>query len=234
MDRKISTLEQRLTVLCALDALGGVSGVQLLTFMVELRLMDYIELSLALHDLRKAGYLTGTVHPIGMLFQITDNGRGALSMFLKRLPVSRQVVIETNKTKYKSRFLKERTIIGDHRTLANGRVQLELKIGQGDDWLMILLMVLPEGMNAHSLIGVFTKKAEAIYAWLFEELSLGYEPGGEMESARLYEFSFGHYPEDEFSLTLALPGGDLQRHFKEVFEREGARLKETLLSLLKP
>ncbi len=232
MQRKVSTLEHRLTVLYALEALGNVSNVQLLTFMVELDLMNYIDLELALHDLKQAGYIEGTVHPIGLLYEATSAGREALQMFLKRLPISKQAAMEMNRKAYRSRFLKEKTIIGDYRGLENGKCQLELKIGQGNDWLMILLLILPQGKQAHTLIQAFNQKAEDVYAWLFAELSTGYVPNHETGDIAMVEFVWGAFPEDEFSLTLALPQGDLPKHFKTVFQKESTRLKDGLLRLL--
>ena len=231
MQRKVSSLEHRLTVLYALNALGEASNIQLLAFMTELNLMDYFALELALHDLQTAEYLNSGVHPIGTLYAVTDAGRDALKMFLKRLPVSKQSAIDENKNAYRNRFSKERAIIGDYRVLDNGKCQLELKIGQGDDWLMVLLIILPDAKNVHALIGAFNNRAEEVYGWLFEQLSQGYAPTDEAGKVGLVELLAGAFPEDEFSLTLALPQ-DLARHFNIVFERENERLKKELLRML--
>ena|GEM_PF-4935565 len=232
MQRKVSALENRLTLLYALDALGETSNIQLLTFFTELNLMDYIALELSLHDLVTAGYLQSSLDPIGTLYVKTEAGGEALRMFLKRLPVSKQKTIDVNKSAYRRRFMEERAVIGDYRVLENGKTQLELKIAQDGGWLMLILMILPEGADVHGLISAFHVRAREVYGHLFQALSAGYVPAGEVGETTLTELTSGHFNDDEFSITLALPKGDLAAHFKAVFERENKRLKAELLRLL--
>lgn len=239
MQRKISEVEHKLTALYALDALGAITNLQLLQFMVESELMDYITMQLALYELEMARYIKKTPHPLGALCTLTPLGKESLALFIKRIPDSKMRLIDASQKAWRKRFAKEKEVLCDVIQLADGRRQLEMKMQKGNEWLLFILLVLPREINAHQAQEGFLNNAEAIYAMLFSVLSRGYAPGNRTFSelppcaARiegekyLVEF-FGQ----DFSAILPVPDGDLACHFADVWQRESGEILRKLKGLL--
>lgn len=239
MQRKVSAVEHRLTALYALNALGGVTGLQLLQFMVENELMDYISLQLALYDLETAAHTEKIQHPLGALYELTEKGTQALALFIKRIPESKRLLIDQAAPLWRRRFEKEKEVIGTHHVLPGGASQIELMIRQGSQYLLLILLPLHDRAAAQRGIEAFCERAETIYASLFETLSRDYVPGkrtmAELPACampvqgqkHLIEFRAG-----DFSVMLPLPDGDMACHFATAWEKHHNDLYHMLLKAL--
>ena len=80
MQRHPSETENKLLLLHAIDRLGAATSQQLLSFVVENELMDYISLQLGLAELDESGFLRKQPHALGTLYALTGKGHDALMM----------------------------------------------------------------------------------------------------------------------------------------------------------
>lgn len=177
MQRKISDVENKLLLLFSVDNLGSVTNLQLLQFMVDNSLMDYITLQLALGELVEAGQLALTPHALGPLYSLTDKGRQALALFGRRVPNSRRMVIGEAAAQWRERFVREKNVLADFRRLGEADYGLTLRLLENG----LILLRLDIHLPARNMADLFSRRwpgrAQAIYQMVMDRLSQGYRQG---------------------------------------------------------
>lgn len=175
MQRKISDVENKLLVLFSIDQLGSVTNLQLLQFMVDNDLMDYMILQLALGDLIEAGQLSLTTHALGPMYSLTDKGKEALQLFERRVPNSRRVTIRNRAVQWRERFFREKTLLAGFQKLDENDYLLTLQLLESNLSLMCLDLHLPARNMADLFSRRWPDRAQDIYQGIIAKLSNGYQ-----------------------------------------------------------
>jgi DNA-binding MarR family transcriptional regulator len=228
-----------LTALYALNILGGITNTQILQFVIDNSLMDYFALQGALGDLETAGYIAKEPHPLGELLRLSEDGRQALALFEKRIPVSRRLLIDQTAPVWRSRFGVEKELIATAHPLPDGGTQIELMIRQDRRYMLIILINLPDNRAAAACMKTFKRHADEVYASLFRELSRGYVPGmrtfADMPDGATSVKGQGDLVEmhsEGFSVILPLTDSDMACHFAQIWKREHVTIRLALIRRL--
>ncbi len=175
--RQPSMTEQKLVTLYALDRLGPTTALQLLRFMVENEMMDYIALQLSTAELDEMGLLRKLPHALGALYAPSAQGYKALDLFRDRIPYSRATEIDAIAPNWKRRFREEKQVLGDWEKMPSGEYQVHLKLLESELPLLEMHISLPTREQATQFCARWPQEAGALYAHLMHTL-------GENEQAK--------------------------------------------------
>ncbi|MDD2648773.1 MAG: DUF4364 family protein [Eubacteriales bacterium] len=168
--KRLPSAEQKLLLLYTLSELGASTDLQLLQFMVELGLMDYIELRLALCELVDSEQLKTKDHPLGTLYQITAKGREALELFEKRVRASSRELVTKNCAEWKTRFAREKSVVSELAPQPGGEYLVKIHLMEQDLPLMQLSISVPSRDMANAFLRRCDDKAESIYLYCMKTL----------------------------------------------------------------
>ena len=163
--------EQRLVVLYCLQHLCPCTELQLLQFLFEHDLMNYFDMMFALNDLCANGQAVRTQRRAGFLYQVTDAGREALSLFGGRVPMSVKTLLSETEGIWKQRFMQEDSYRHDIHQTERGEYELTLSIVENDMDLMRLSLTLPTRELAVQLAEKWPQKAGEMYEEVIHTLS---------------------------------------------------------------
>lgn len=170
MQRHPSETENKLLLLHAIDRLGAVTAQQLLSFVVENELMDYISLQLGLAELDEAGFLRKQAHALGMLYALTGKGHDALMMFRKRVPLSRLSGIDKIADVWRTRFRREKQMLSTFEKRGDSDYEVRLRLlEQGSD-LLDLRVSVPSHEMAQRFSDAWEARAGQIYETIMRSL----------------------------------------------------------------
>lgn len=246
MERKhIPEAENRLTILYALRALGPATAMQLLQFLVENDLMNYFTMQFGLNDMREIGQLTVRPHPLGDLLVLTQEGTYAVETFGQRIPLSRRELIDQQAPGWRERFRLEQLAPADSFTLQDGRVCLRLRLLEGSEALLDILLILPQGTQPTFLEKRWRNAAQTVYRAVSMHLSEGFVPGevpppwpdtAAIEQTGWQEWMLSLVDDAaQPTLTLLLPMADeaLARHCAAAWPIQYPSLRQLLLKELR-
>ncbi len=168
--RKTPDLENKLLILFAVDQLGPLSNLQLLQFLAEYGLMDYITMQLTMGDMLLSGHLSSIPHALGTLYTLSREGRESLSLFLRRLPHSTRALILEAVPGWKVRFQRETQMLADFHRREDGAYDLRLRLMEKDAPLLDMTLALPTRDMADRLSRRWPAAAPAFYGHLMKEL----------------------------------------------------------------
>ena len=163
--------EQRLVVLSCLSRLGPCTELQLLQFLFENDLMNYFEMMFALNDLCDRGQAARAKKQTGFLYEITDAGQEALSLFGNRVPRSLQALLDETAADWKRRFRQEAQSRQKIEQTDRGEYKLALTVVEQDMDMMNLTLLLPTRELAQQMADRFPSKASEIYGAVIRLLS---------------------------------------------------------------
>lgn len=123
--RRVSDAENKLRLLCCLDALGAITPVQLWLFVASLDLMAYIPMQLLLHELISGGDVEPGTGALQELLFLTSQGRNSLKLFNQRVMASDRRQIRDAAAAYRAELLRKAPVhtayemaqAGDYRVL---------------------------------------------------------------------------------------------------------------------
>ncbi len=170
ISRKTPDLENKLLILFAIDELGPLTSLQLLQFLAENNLMDYITMQLTLGDMMDSGHLRSIPHALGTLYTLSREGRESLALFLHRLPHSTRVLIHSAVPGWKPRFARETQMLADFHRREDGIFDLRLRLMEKDSPLLDMTLILPTRDLADQLSRRWPEAAPAFYGYLMKEL----------------------------------------------------------------
>lgn len=162
--------ERKLFTLLALRELGSCSHTQLLYFMVDNGIMTYFDLSLALHELIDEGQAAKIVHPMDVLYQITEAGRETLSFFVNRLAHSKKTLICEQAPAWRERFDAEKHYPAKVFRSPDGEYSVQMRLLDGASSLMQLELPAPDRKLAEQIVQVWPKRAGEIYQFMMRAL----------------------------------------------------------------
>lgn len=202
MERKvIPEAENRLVILYAMARLGPVTGAQLLQFLVELDLMNYITMQLSLSELEKQGQLVRRAYPGGERWEMTEEGRFALESFEKRVPHSRRALMDREAGAYRARFTQEQLATASVVMLPGGAVCASLRLQEVRALLMELTIRMPADRMPTLIEERWRRCAQAVYGAVMAALTEGYRPDAPMPAAP--EDGIRQISENEWLLSLS-------------------------------
>ncbi len=170
ISRKTPDLENKLLILYAVDQLGPLTSLQLLQFLAEHSLMDYITMQLILGDMMAAGHLSSTPHALGTLYTLSQVGRESLHLFLRRLPHSTKSLVRNMAAEWKLRFARETQMLADFHRREDGMYDLRLRLMEKDSPLLDMTLALPTRDLADQLSRRWPLAAPSFYGYLMKEL----------------------------------------------------------------
>ncbi|GHU68489.1 hypothetical protein FACS1894184_10590 [Clostridia bacterium] len=172
IQRKGSHTEDKLLLLYAMHGLGPTTAEQLLRFFVDRDEMNYIDLQLALAELRENGLLRKQMHPLGVLFQPSVAGIQTLELFQKRLPYSRRVSIDDALVGWRARFSHEQHVVHRIESLEDGARLVHLSIMEQDEELLSLTVRTPDDLRAERFCKAWSRNASALYGQILRTLNV--------------------------------------------------------------
>lgn len=220
--RVIPEAENRLVILYAMNGLGPVTDAQLLQFMVELDLMNYITLRLSMSELESQGQIARRAHPGEAVWDVTPEGRFTLESFGRRIPQSRREHMDGEVGRYRARFRQEQLATAEAIDMPDGTVCLRLRLQEERASLMELTLRVSAEEAPTTLAERWRRCAQTVYEAVIAALTEGYSPDMPMptvpESA-LRQVDGGEWllmlPEGaektDIALMLPLPGEHLAR-----------------------
>ena len=223
MERKvIPETENRLVILYALGCLGPVTGMQLLQYMVELDLMNYITMQLSLAELEEQHQVARRAHPCGELWELTAEGRFALESFERRIPHSRRERMEQAAASYQPRFRQEQLAPADAVTLSDGTACVRLRLLEERAAMVDAMLYMPSSQVPTLLEARWQACAQEVYEALIAALTKGYDPAAplpEIPEGVLRQADGGEWllslsdraEKPTVSILLPLPGEHLAR-----------------------
>ena len=245
MRRRVPDVENKLLVLLSVEELGPLTGLQLLQFLAENDLMDYITLQLALGELYGAGHLKKIPHPLGELFALTPPGRRSLALFSRRVPHSKQALLERTRSAWRERFRREKQMLAAFGPREEGGYGLRLRLMEKELPLLDMTLFL----ESRGLSDRFSRRwpgaAPGFYGHLMEALGQGFSeenvpeelppgaalaPRGRGDWRLTLRLGAGAGPALE--MTVSLPTRGMALLFAEAWPRRGAGIRAFLMARL--
>lgn len=170
INRKTPDLENKLLALFAIEELGPLTNLQLLQFLAELDLMDYITMQLILGEMMESGHLQMAPHAMGGLYTLSFTGKENMSMFLHRLPHSIQQQVKEAAVIWKPRFQREMQMMADFNKQEDGAYALRLRLMEKNAPLLDMTLRLPSRDLADQLSRRWSMAASPFYGFLMKTL----------------------------------------------------------------
>ncbi len=219
ISRKTPDLENKLLILFAVDELGSLTSLQLLQFLAENDLMDYITMQLTLGELLAAGHIDTVPHALGTLYTLTAEGRESLTLFLRRLPHSIYSLVRDIVPRWKVRFQRETQMLADFHKREDGSYALRLRLMEKDAPLLDMTLSLPTRDAADRMSRRWPLAAPAFYGHLMQALGDDFSqnaqpPSGLSQGTSIISDGFqgcilrlaqGGQASPAFDISLALP-----------------------------
>ena len=245
MERKvIPESENRLVILYAMGRLGPVTGMQLLRFMTDADLMNYITLQLSLGELEQQGHLARRAHPCGELWELTPEGRFALESFERRIPQSRRDRMDSEAQRCRTRFKQEQLAPAETIPLADGSACVRLRLMEERASLMDVTIYAPAEQSLTLVEERWHACAQTVYEAVMAALAKDYDPAAEMPDTpggTLRQTEEGEWllslsdrmERPSFALLLSLPGEHLARWCAANWPDACERLRTLILTQLR-
>lgn len=164
--------EQRLIVLYSLQHLAPCTELQLLQFFYEEQeLMNYFDMMFALNDLCARGQAVRTKKRAGYVYEVTEAGREALTLFGSRVPGSVKTLLAENGPAWRRRFEEEAQYLSEIRQQERGEYELTLSVVEQEMDMMRLNFSLPSRELANQLAEKWPRRAAEIYETIVRMLS---------------------------------------------------------------
>jgi hypothetical protein len=171
--RRPTDTENRLLLLYAIEQLGAVTAQQLLVFMVENNLMDYISVQLGLAGLEEARLLRRQKHALGALYALTGAGRDTITLFVHRVPHSRIQRIDGIAVAWRARFRREKQMVSVFARKADGEYEVRLRLLERETDLLDLRLSVPTRAQAQGFCDTWEARAAEIYGFVMRSLGEG-------------------------------------------------------------
>ncbi|NLV59831.1 MAG: DUF4364 family protein [Clostridiales bacterium] len=169
--RKISDAENKLRLLCCVDALGMVTPAQLWPFVASLEMMEYLPMQLLLHELLAEGDVEEGTQALSQQVFITEKGRKALRLFGQRVMVSDRDRIRTAAAAYRAQLRRKAQVRTVYEMAQAGDYRVLLSLQEGELPLLTLRLFTEHRDVAAQAMKRFESQASAIlsYFYGFEE-----------------------------------------------------------------
>ncbi len=206
--RKVSDAENKLRLLCCVDALGAVTPAQLWPFVASLDMMEYVTMQLLLHQLMEEGDLEeGTLALAQQLF-LTEKGRRALGLFGGRVMDSDRRRIRAAAALYRARLRHRAQVQAVYESAQAGEYRVLLSLREGELPLFSLRLATPHRDVAVGALARFEAQAAPLLAYVYG-LGEGEPPPAPPEGAPLPGIESHSRHEHTVTAVLPHPRGSL-------------------------
>lgn len=204
--RKVSDEENKLRLLCCINALGAVTPAQLWPFVASLELMEYLSMQLLLHELLEGGDLEEGALALAQQLFLTQQGREALGLFGARIMDSDRRRIRAAAAPYRARLRHRAQVRAVYESAQAGEYRVLLSLREGELPLFSLRLSTPCRDIAARALGRFEEKASLLLAYVY---GLGTGEEGERvcprENPALPSPSLQSHSRHEHTVTALLP-----------------------------
>jgi len=130
--RKVSDAENKLRVLCCLDALGMATQEQLWPFVARLELMEYIPFCIFLGELRSSGAIAAGSHALEGALYLTSGGKQQLELFSNKLVHADKERIREAARSYREELSARKLVRAAYELSQDGLCCAALTMREGD------------------------------------------------------------------------------------------------------
>ena len=177
--RRISDAENKLRLLCCVDALGAVTPAQLWPFVASLELMEYMPMQLLLHELISGGDVEVGIGVLQKHLFITQKGYNALQLFNRHVMASDRRQIRETAASYRAELQRRARAHTAYETAQEGDYRVRLSLQEGDLPLLLLRLAMENRECAASAIVRFEGAATPILKLLYNLETSSGEAGEE-------------------------------------------------------
>lgn len=214
--RRVSDAENKLRLLCCVEALGTVTETQLWPFVAALALMDYMPMQLYLHELLSGGDLETGAHALKEQLFVSAQGRDTLRLFRHRVLPSDQEQIAGAAPAYRAKLLERSQVKAVYEMASPGDYRALLELRDGELPTLTIRIATQSRDLASRAIHAFPTKAAQLLTYLYglipsADASI---PGGLLERKPSLTFHSAHeytvtavlsHPRADITLGLLLP-----------------------------
>ncbi|MCL1855731.1 MAG: DUF4364 family protein [Clostridia bacterium] len=248
--RRVSDAENKLRLLCCIDALGAVTPAQLWPFVASLELMEYIPMQLLLHELISGGDVGMGAGALREHLLLTRQGHSSFQLFYRHIMASDRRQIREAAAAYRAELQRRARAHTAYELAQGGNYRVRLTLQEGELPLLVLRLATESRECAAGAIGHFEGAAAQILKHLYSLETYWGEDGkegppaadSESEGATLQSHSrFEHtvtavlpHTQAKITLALLLPDEHTARAYKRTLSQkavaeETARRLMTLL-----
>jgi hypothetical protein len=164
--------ENKLIVLYFINKVNmPVSNLQLIKVILENRLMNYFFLQQSLVELNENGSLSCDLVEEKSFYEITQNGKQALSLLLHMLPAGIRFRIDKTVTAAKSKIKNETLITADFVPESESKFYVECKVNEDNFTLLEIKAAVGTRQDALGICANWKKHSPEIYAEIIESLT---------------------------------------------------------------
>ena len=238
--RQVSDAENKLRLLCCVDALGTATPAQLWSFVASLELMGYVPMQLLLHELIAGGDLVKGENALQDQLFLTPQGHKAFALFDKRIMASDRRQIKEAAPAYRAELRRRAQVHAAYEIAKPGEYRVVLSLQEGELPLLTLRIATSNRNCADKAIHCFEGQAAAILALLYA-IDISTEPAmplaATLQSHSMYEHTVTAllpHPQAEITLSLLLPDAHAAEAYQAVLsDPDGRReIAKQLLALL--
>ena len=138
--RKVSDTENKLRVLCCLEALGMATQEQLWPFVARLELMEYVPFCMFVDELQKGGSIAKADHALEGMLYLTVEGQQLLKLFSNRLVHTDRERIHQAAPEYAAQLTARRQVQAGYELAPEGRCCAACAVREDDVPTLVLRM----------------------------------------------------------------------------------------------
>lgn len=174
--RRVSEPENKLRLLCCMEALGSVTQVQLWPFVARLDLMEYMPMQLLLHELIAEGELEAGTHALDDQLCLSDKGRETLRLFEGRVLPGDRERIRAAAPAYRTELLQRSQVRALYESAEPGSFRVLLELRETEIPTLSLRLFTTQRALAAQAIQAFPAKAPALLTELYALVAAASEP----------------------------------------------------------
>lgn len=165
--RKVSDTENKLRVLCCLDALGMATQDQLWPFVARLELMEYLPFCVLLDELRSDGAIAVGSHALEGSLYLTSIGKQQLSLFADKLVHADKERIRRHAKAYRDELSARKLVRAVYELSQDGRYCAALTMREGDVPTLFVRVCTRDGRLVEKAVRGFQSCAPQVLNLLY-------------------------------------------------------------------
>ncbi len=165
--RQVSDAENKLRLLCCVEALGGITQAQLWPFVASLELMDYMPMQLLLHELIADGDVEKGALALEEQLFLTEQGRRSLRLFDGRIMASDRQEIRRAAALYRAQLQRKAGVQAVYESAKAGEYRVRLSLQEGEIPLLTLRLHTPDRDWAAAALHGFGRHAADLLAYIY-------------------------------------------------------------------
>ena len=168
--RVMSHTEAQLAILYLLSRLPSVTDANLLDFLTEARLMNYLDMMPALQRLTQEGAVREEAEGIHRLYTLTPAGEDTLTMYASRLPYSVREAIDAHVDGWRNLLRVQRDYQAEMAETSLGDYEVSLRMMERGRAVMAVTLTLPSSDMAAKICRQWRRKGGEIFSTLLQPL----------------------------------------------------------------